>query len=248
MHQSHCALAGTLAFILLLQGCSVTDSENVKIAGISADIQVTSNSSNTDGHARVTVNLQSGSGFNGTDLKLTGGDRLYVTVDGQRFTLSQSSDPISTYYEALVPSTSTHTEYLISFEREEDTSAPTSTVMLPEPFDIQALAQDEYGFDENINLQWSPAGSDKVILQYNFDCRTQSGARNAIVGLRPGIQDDGDHTVDLSDLISKGEDPLTSCDGEIRIRRAQTGRLDPNFGEGGSIEGVQQRKVTFDVS
>ncbi|WP_189613603.1 hypothetical protein [Saccharospirillum salsuginis] len=248
MQRVHCALAGTLALSLLLQGCSVTDSENVKTAGISAAIEVVSTSSDPNAQAHVSASLQSGSGINGTDLKLTGGDRLYVTADGQKIPLSESSSPIGTTYEAWVSSSSTHTEYIIGFEREEDTSAPSSTVMLPEPFDIQSMAKETYGFDEDVDLNWSPSGDNKVSILYTFDCRTESGDNRMFGGLRPSVDDDGHYAMDLSDVIPDGEDPVTACDADVAIQRTQKGQLDPNFGEGGSIKGVQKRTVTFDVS
>lgn len=242
------APAGLLAVALSLQGCSVTDSENVRTAGISAHIDVVSKSSNPNGDTTVTANLQSGSGFNGTDLKLTGGDRLYVTADGARYDLTLADDLVSIYYKARVPSASTHTEYVISFDREEDTSAPSSTVMLPEPFDIEALAKDTYDFDETVTLAWSPGGTGKMVVHYSFDCRDQSGGTPTLFGIRPDIADDGDYQLDLSDILSDQDEPLVACEGELRLKRTRNGNLDPNFGEGGSIEGVQERTVTFDVS
>jgi len=248
MQHINCALAGTLALSLLLQGCSVTDSENVRTAGISANIEVVSTSSDPEVQALVSVSLQSGSGINGTDLKLTGGDRLYVTADSQKIALSESSSPINTSYEAWVSSSSTHTEYIISFEREEGTSAPTSAVMLPEPFDMQSLAKDTYEFDDEVDLNWSPSGDGKVRILYTFDCRTLSGENRMLGGLRPSVDDDGHYALDLSDVISDGDDPLIACDADVNIKRTQKGQLDPNFGEGGSINGVQKRTVSFDVS
>lgn len=241
-------LPATLALTLLLQGCSVTESENVRTAGISADIDVTSTTSDPDGQSRVKVTLRSGSGFTGTELELTGGDRLYVTVDGDRTLLSPSSGLFSTGYEAMVSSTSTHTEFLISFEREEDTSAPSSTVMLPEPFEVDEPAQSHYRFDDEVRLTWSPSGDGHIQLGYVFDCTLKNGEYRVLSGLHPLVDDDGSHTLKLGNLIPDGEDTMSYCGAEVVLKRTQDGQLDPNFGEGGSIQSAQERTATFAVS
>ena len=239
--------AGMLAIAVALQGCAVTESENIKTSGISAHIEVMAKSSNPNSKTRVSVNLQSGSGIGGTDLELSDGDRLYVTVDGERYRLSKSDNVINTEYDVEVPTTSTHSEFIVSFERDNDTSAPSSTAMLPEPFTINPLTKSNFEFGENIPLTWTPSGTGKIQVFYNFVCQTQSGENNAYLSI-DSPQDDGSYTLDLSDVMDEQEDGLIRCGGEIRLQRSQNGSLDSNYGEGGSIKGIQERSLSIDVS
>jgi len=39
-----------------------------------------------------------------------------------------------------------------------------------------------------------------------------------------------------------------TCDGKIDLKRINKETIDPNFGEGGRIEGIQKRRIDIDVT
>ncbi len=224
----------------LLVGCSSTESDNVKTDGIRAEIKViaTGNSS-----TKVEVTLYVGSGVGGSQLELTSSDSLTAFANGEEHTLTRVDDILSTYYETAFSGDSVNTQFLVSFTRSEDTSAPSSTVMLPDPFGITSEQNLDFQFNDVVTLNWTPTADGDLSFSFTYICSLEGGGSSRISIAGDSSPDDGTYRFQLSDL----PDNATSCDGTVILERSQAGSLDPNFGEGGFIRGIQRRTYSFDV-
>jgi len=239
-------LSATLLSTLVLFGCSKTDSENIRTKGIRAEITITSLGSGLANDSEAIVRLYSGSeGFGGTLIELSEGDELIAVIDGQNYGFSEVSDLFDQYYQATLPTNNLNTEYKVSFVRDEGVSATESTVTLPDEFDITSGTSVDVTKNETLPVAWSPTSSGSSLsVFYSFDCRTTEGGKLSISGTQY-INDDGNHTFDMSELV---RDDITACDGKIDLKRINKGTIDPNFGEGGRIEGIQRRRIDIDVT
>lgn len=230
----------------LLFGCSKTDSENIRTKGIRAEMTITSIGSGLANDSEAIVRLYSGSeGFGGTLIELSEGDNLIAVIDGENYGFSEVSELFDQYYQATLPTNNLNTEYQISFVRDEGVSATESVVTLPDEFEITSSTSVDVTKSDMLLVNWSPSiTGENLTINYNFDCRTAEGGKLSIGGTQY-ISDDGAHTFDMSELV---RDDITSCDGKIDLKRINKGSIDPNFGEGGRIEGIQRRSIDIDVT
>ncbi|MFC3851663.1 hypothetical protein ACFOSD_04865 [Salinispirillum marinum] len=233
-----------LLFLLAtLQGClAQTESENIKTKGIAATMTVVTKGA-WGGSADVKVTLRAGSGFGGTNIELSSGDTLSVRANGRSYRLSKHTDLFSVYYLAKVPEVYHNTEFVVSFNREEDTSAPSSTTALPEPFNITSEQNQTYNYKDKIPIHWEPSQPRSTMqLSYTLTCR--QGSSSSLIVFTRGIPDSGSYNLNLHSHFAD-EDPFDSCRGEATLNRRLAGTLDPNFGAGGSIMGIQERTLKF---
>ena len=126
--------------VLLSQliACSETDSTDVRTSGIRAEIDVVAQG---DGETTVTANLEVGSGgFFSTDLELAGGDTLTATAFDLTQPLSKVSELFTFFYRTTFSQDTDGSEFTVSLDRPNDTSAPDSSVTLPAGFSLQMPA------------------------------------------------------------------------------------------------------------
>lgn len=235
-----------VALLLLLanlQGClAQTDSENVKTKGIAATITAVINGDWGSG-AEVNVTLRAGSGFGGTAIELSSGDSLSVSADGKTYRLSRVWSPFSVYYRATIPEVYQNTEFVVSFNREEDTSAPTSVATLPDPFNITSKQNQTFNYKDKIPVRWE-SGQPRSTMQLSYTLTCKQGSSSTLIVFTREISDNGSYDLDLHSHFAD-EEPFDSCRGESVLHRRLAGTLDPNFGAGGSIMGVQERTLRF---
>lgn len=239
-------LSATFISTLFLFGCSKTDSENIRTKGIRAEIAITSVGSGLANDSEAIVRLYSGSGgFGGTLIELSEGDSLIAVIDGESYGFSEVSELFDHYYQATLPTNNLNTEYKVSFVRDEGVSATESIVTLPDEFEIDSSTSVDVTKNDTLPVNWSPSFSgENLTINYSFDCTTVEGGKLSIGGTQY-INDDGAHTFDMAELV---RDDIVTCDGKIDLKRINKGTIDPNFGEGGRIEGIQKRRIDIDVT
>lgn len=235
-----------LSSLVLLTGCAQTDSDNIKTKGISAQMRVIDDNSSATSYAIVETTLYSGSGIGGTELKLTDGDRLVVYADGEAYGLKQVDDFIRTYYSTRVPNANINTEYRIAFERDEDTSADNSTIMLPDEFSIETEQNQTVGLDEETTIQWSPSGEGTMSIRAELECETNKGDSSNTGS--DSTSDTGVYTFKGRDFLISDGTVYRSCEGTIYLERKNSKSVDSNFGEGGTISGIQRRGLNISFS
>ncbi len=230
--------------VTVLNGCSTTESENVRTQGIRAEIRIIATGSDVANEATVEAHLYVGSGgVGGTLIEISSGDSLHAYLDGEAYGLGKNSDLFGVYYAATLPTSSVNTQYQVSFERDEGVSALESVVMLPEAFQITSETSISTTKSATLDITWSPQGEGKLTLIYGFSCEGGTNSNSDDFGFRT-IDDDGAFQLDLGDYLATD---VTQCEGTIDLERTVSGTLDSNFGEGGFINGVQRRSITIDV-
>lgn len=206
------------------------ESTDVRTTGIYPEITVTADGS---GSSRVRVRLKVGGSGSNTFLDLKGGDELTATVDDVTKVLDETSDET---YTASFPVDEEGTEFTIAFLREDDDSAPASTVALPAPFALAVSPTEASRASDDVELSWDPPESGDVAFAMSGECIQRD---------TDDLPDDGSHTLAAGSIETFESDKDDSCTVTVSLERAQRGTIDAAFTEGGRIEAVQVRTDTF---
>jgi hypothetical protein len=242
-------LGVSFAFITLsLSSCAETESENVKSSGVRAEIEVVADGSGT---TDVDVQLEVGSsGGLRTQLELSNGDSLIAYANGEQRTLTKIERLFGTHYVTSFDFDSPNIEFRIALNRNNDVSAPNSTVLLPDPFTITTPQSGErFARNADIVTIWEPGFSDHSI-RIDYDLFCSDGESIIVLGTEEVISDSGQHSINATELLGvRANHPSTQngCDLEITVTRARSGNLDPNYGEGGYIKAKQERTRTVQI-
>lgn len=263
-----------LTIILLLSqltACSETDSTDVGTSGVRAEIDVVAQG---DGETTVTAKLNVGSGgLFSTDLELAGGDTLTATAFDLTQPLSKVSGLFTFFYRTTFSQDTDGSEFTVSLDRPNDTSAPDSSVILPAGFGLQMPVADPIqvvNVGEDLEITWQPSGL-SATMDVDFETTCSADRRVVVVDEQGNdtietstVQvtnftsatptDTGSYTIDsmsivpdlMANEVLQTENP---CAVSIKVSRINTGRLDPNYGASGYIRAHQRRNVavTLDI-
>lgn len=220
-----------LGLVAAAFGCSESvESTDIRTSGIYPEITVTANGS---GSSRVQVRLKVGGSNSNTLVDLKGGDELTATVDGDTKVLDETSKQT---YTASFPTDDEGTEFTIAFMREDDDSAPASTVTLPAPFTVSVSPTEASRASDDVDVEWDPPAGGNVELSMSGNC---------VQSEDDDVPDDGSHTITADSIETFESDKDESCTVSVGLERAQRGNIDPAFTEGGMIEALQVRSDSF---
>jgi len=221
-------------FAVGLAACTEdVDSTDVRTSGVYADMEVLATG---NGQSEVTVGLKVGGTNSNTFLELDGEDELVASADGQNRNLTERGN----YYEATFDTDAGGTEFKVAFNRgPEDTDAPDSHVTLPAPFELAGLDQGQtVSRADGFTLTWETSpDDDDMRWELDGDCLFHES---------DGISDTGTVTISASDFDPHSGDEDTTCNARICVERSRRGSVDSAFGEGGVIEAIQRRCVSFE--
>ena len=230
-------LVGPL-LVLGLLGCESIESTDLLTSGVYADIEATADGS---GSTAVKVNLKAGPASN-TFLDLTGDDKLNATQSDVVKELTRHNNGFDyIWYENSFDTDAEGSNFTVAFERSIDDGAPNSSVSLPAPFSITSpTADDTLSRDGGaLTITWEPSGSENDMeISISGDCVT--------LFTEDLSGDPGTFTLNagtLSDSNSSDDDDGTNCPLTILVKRKKGGTLDPSYGEGGKISGIQKRSI-----
>lgn len=226
------AIAFVLGATAGMTGCTETlDSKNIKTAGISATIEATAPSAS---ESTVEVTLLAGGDESNTYIDLSGGDRIFATIGGERKEMSSTS---AGEYEVESTKGEGGTEFTISLERADGDNAPSSVGTLPEPFDLTAVSG-TISRAADLEIVWSPAGDDGMELELDGTCIFNEKI--------PVASNATSHTVAANSLKSTGGDMPTTCDLTVTVRRSRNGTADKALDAESSflLQQVRTMKVT----
>ncbi|MGB5208923.1 MAG: hypothetical protein WBP60_00240 [Gammaproteobacteria bacterium] len=242
-------LAAALAVTLV--GCGATDSSNVKSGGIRANLTVEARG---DGTSNVIAEFTVGSGgLVATYLELKSGDSASAIADGVNKVLRKDTNLLGGIsYENTFATDAAETLFTVSLTRADDTSAPNSTVRMPQAFEITAPdAEQRFGIDQNLPVIWAPSGYSSS-MEFGFTARCPRGAPvSTRISIRTSA-DTGSFSPGIRSIIGDAADnlsPGSQCTLEMEVIRSRSGNLDPNYGEGGSIKArqIRKRSVVVDI-
>ncbi len=223
---------------LLVGACAEdVDSSNVKTDGMFANFEVTGRA---NGQSEVRASILIGGSGSNTYANLTAGDVLSATSGDETHELTELGGTLGDVhiYHATFDGADEGQEFTVSFDREEDESAPNSTSALPAPFSITAPAEDaEVSRAAALTVSWTPSTSEAVNIHLDGDC--------IILHTFTASSDTGTHTFEAGTLDTTASHEGDTCDVELTVSTRAAGTVDSAFGEGGRFTAIQERKIAF---
>ncbi len=205
-----------------------------------ADINVQADGS---GVTTVGATLRVGGVTSNTFVELAGGDQLSASAGEVSAILGEQTLWAMHSYSAQLPVDAEDTEYVITFDRTIDDSAPASSVTMPAPFDISGTdaGTTHSRAEDEITITWDAAeGGDDMIVAVDSDCTVHETF--AVQG------DPGTFTIEPGDLTAWDSMADSTCSAEISVQRVRAGVLDPAYGEGGTIRAIQHRVIEIRIA
>jgi hypothetical protein len=230
-----------LALLVLITACTKVDSEDILTHGMNAQIEARGDAF---GNTTVTTTLYLGDPINLNFVELSSGDELIATNGANSKPMQESSILNITSYSAQFSTNVADEEFEVAFIRTVDNGAPSSTVTIPDPFDIEPYTN-SVSRAADMTIAWSAPGSDKMEWSVSGSCIDAAGAAlQADTGgalLQAGT---------IKKRMSTGPNDVVpeSCEATLQLTRSRDGDLDPGYGKGGSITGTQVRTTTFTTS
>lgn len=223
-------LMGVVALVAIGVGCDEVDSQDIDTSGIYADISVTGNAG---GSALASAVLRVGDATSTAFVELNSGDTLTAS-DGTETRDMEDAEILEFHsYNTLFDDSAAGTTYTIAFTRDGKDPAPSSTAVLPEPFEFTSPPTESLGTNDLV-VTWEPSGkADVMSISFGGDC--VDGETQQISG------DPGTFTLPANTLkqsASDTDDP--GCDVTVTLSRTKAGSLDSAFG-GGSAHASQVR-------
>jgi hypothetical protein len=233
-----------LCAVLLFSGCGSTNSENIKSKAIHAKIEVKGENNST----RVDVGLTIGSA-SGTSLVISGPDSLIATARGVSQTLTKVNGLLGDVgYSTTFNFNQPGTEIVVNFDRPDDTGCPNSRISMPDPFTITSPASLQvFTSQSTIPVAWTPASTTSGTVDMKISTRCTNAGNNEVNFSKTlTTADNGTASVPVATILPTDTyDTTKPCTSDIEITRSATGTLDPNYGEGGTITGIQSRTITI---
>ncbi len=219
-----------------LTGCLSASSSDLATSDISAEMTVEANGETT----HVFTVLRDGGADSHTYVRVSDEDQLSVDDGNRPLQLKENSLAGYTYYTQDVTAQDAGTLFTVIFERSLDSGAPTSTVALPEPFDVSAFEED-YSISrtqEALVLNWAPATPSvpmNVLLSGACIEKTEITLP----------ADQGTYTFQADTLVSLEGTEEESCKLTATLTREREGVADSRWADGSSIRGTQVRTTSL---
>lgn len=229
------AVLGFAAGSLWLLACENVESEDVMTSGVYADISATADGT---GSTLVKTSLRVGGGMSNTYLELMGDDKLTAFQDTTEKLMGVKKLLGAVWYEASFDVDAADTPFKVAFTRSVDDGAPESTMTLPAPFALTApAANTEFSrASADITVTWDASGtSDKMHLTADGECIQ--------IWSKELDGDAGTAVIPHAEIVAHEQQEATTCEITLTLGRRRTGDLDANYGEGGTVLGIQQRTV-----
>jgi hypothetical protein len=203
---------------------------------MSAEIAATATG---DGTTLVSAEVYEGSAYQPVPIlaDLAAGDRVVATSGGTSMTLDKTQMVNGFEFSALFPTGKEGETFKVDLQRTLDDGAPNSTATLPAPFTLDPVPSSASRSD-GLGLTWSPSGtSDQMEWEIEGDCIQDT------LALIHG--DPGSYTIPSGMFLQPPYATESTCTVTVTLRRYRAGTLDPAYGQGGNIYGVQARTATF---
>lgn len=235
-----------LCLLMIAAGCTKVDSEDIRTAGITADIEVTAD----DYATTVNTRLRAGNGIGAGRIVLSEGDQLTATLNGDSVNLGRSGTNI---YTGVFDSSESGVELKVALIRDDGVDALNSSVLLPARFEIDSPDQSEtYMTGDSITAVWSPSDPEKLItITYTFNCKPEGEESSPLDDVRVySVADTGTHTTTVTHILNaRGPQPILNglpCPVKLEIYRTNDGELDGAF-EGGGIDANRSKTVNITI-
>jgi len=256
------ALLAALALLTpaCIQTCESTTSDAVLTAGLRGDIRAVSDGR---GETAVTAELRVGGGLSNVYLELVGDDALTVTSGGRAERMIRRTEPFGLVrYVASLDGDASGADLSVAFTRKVDRGAPASTVTVPPAFAITSPAPDAVlsRAAEPLVISWGPAsGADPMTITLSGSCiegisRTAEVDEGRVTFPAGSLRALDQRMLEMRPMDQGGQggqagpqpvEAAGKCRVTVKATRTRAGRIDPGFGQGGSIVAEQTRRVEF---
>ncbi len=227
-------ICGVLCLSPLI-ACESVSSTDVLTNGMYANLEVSADGSGT---SRANAVLRVGGGSSNVYVDLVEGDTLTVKQGEDTVELEKSSVGDFREYNAEFEVDEEGSAFDFAFTRDVDEGAPSSIVVLPAKFEITAPEVDAtISRAEDLTFTWDGGSDDAMRYNMDGDCVFSEG--ETLEG------DEGTYTIPGGTIESVDENDPETCSIELVLSRVRAGDVDAGFGEGGSAEGVQVRRLKF---
>lgn len=220
--------------------CTEVKSAEVTTAGMYLDYTVVTQGEGTG--SDVSTMLRVGGATSTTYVDLSAGDQLSVLVEDEEAVLNQLSLGVVHSYQQRFETDTEDGEFVLRFDRVDQTGAPSSLAVLPAPFEITLPVGDDTVSRSvetgELVVSWDNQSDDSINISVYGDCFASYFALEQ--------SDAGTHTIPLSYFKDNEYDAVSSCSAEVSVERRRTGSVDSEFA-GGSSQGVQLRTVTIQM-
>ncbi|TDU83237.1 hypothetical protein EV138_5699 [Kribbella voronezhensis] len=226
-------LAVLLVTALVVTGCSTVDSADIRTSGMTADLLV---QLPENGHAaELTASFRVGTL---TYVELSSGEKVTASAQGLTEELRRAKFAGATRYTGQLEATAPGTEFTFTLERDGDnTSAPSSTVALPEPVHLAAPVAGAK-LSRRTAVQVRVAGGPSQLLTWSGPCvqtgnlEIESGRSFATIAV--GLI----RAVPTASASPRSGDSGT-CHLTLTLTRRTTGKLDGAFKNGTVVAEAQ---------
>ncbi len=244
-----------------IQTCESTPSDGVLTTGLRGDFRAISG---PDGSTNVTGELRVGGQLSNVYLELVGDDVLQVTRGRKTQKMIRRSEPFGMVrYVANLNGNSAGKDVMVGFQRAVDKGAPASKVNMPPAFELvsptngQSLSRAK----DEVVIRWkSTSSTDPMTVTLAGSCiesisRTVEVDGGSLV-LPPGtLRSNMPSGMQQMQPVEQGSGagqgapvPVAAaqnCRISVKATRTRRGRVDPGYGQGGSIIAEQYREVGF---
>ena len=223
----------TIKYILplLCLACSDVKSSGVNTSGIHADITGLVE----DGKTKIEVVMRVGGENSLTYVELEGGDTLEASDGTNTQELSHSSFGASHKYTTNFDLIDPGSEFLVSFKRELEDSAPNSLITLSNLFTTTSpVSNDVVSRSSPFTISWTVEDDTEDEITITIESSCIMGSFEDTVNTQVGS-----YTINPSDWdVSEGEES-ESCSADVILTRLKAGSLDPAFGSGSVYGGFK---------
>lgn len=255
------AVLVSLAFVpACIQTCESTASSSVMTSGTRAQMTAKADGS---GVTEVGVELMVGGPLSNVYLSLDGDDQLVAAIGEQQQTLTRRTDVLGrVWYVGSIKGDQGNDDVVVAYKRSIDPGAPRSVVRMPKGFEVlspQSGMRVSRGNDDLV-IAWDGASHTDVmeisldgscIPPYSKRLEVDKGQLLIPKGTLGPPSAAAMQPMEPADNSGAKAEPQPvqvaepECRVTARFRRRADGKVDPNFGQGGSISAEQTREVTF---
>ena len=220
-----------------LVACSTASSTDIKTSGINADLSGTGDGS---GSTNVSATLRVGA-ESLTFVELSVGDTLTAKSGSDSpHALSKVDFLGLVSYSTTLPGDEEGKSVTVALNRAPgDTSAPNSSLTLPAKFQILGPSSGtsfKRGTDA-ISVTWDNWGkADRLDVQLTGSCITSV--------THTSVPDNGSFVIAASEIKAIKDSETKACDLSLTVNRTRAGTLDPAYGKGGQVRGIQSRSIS----
>ena len=188
---------------------------------------------------KASASFKVGDAISNTYIELDPADTVSASNTTESMALTHAELFNAHVYNGVFTVTEPDAEYTFALNRENETSAPNSTVSLPMGIQITTPSNNStYSLSSGsaIEIKWENRTEDLINVEMSGDCVNYFSTGE--------ITDSAAFTIVGSDITP--DEPIGGCDATITVERLRQGNIDPAY-EDGSVKARQTVTITLQI-